>query len=1248
MIRRLFVEKKPPFQQEAHALAEDLRSALDLPALQRVRILLRYDVEGAPDSSWEALVTTVFAEPPVDDAFAEEFPLRGDEQVFAVEYLPGQYDQRADSAAQCAELVAHARPTVATATVYVLEGSLETENVERIKRYLINAVDSREAALEKPATLARPVTPPADVAILEGFTKNSRDALETLRQQLGLAMTLEDLAFCQQHFATDAQRDPTLTELKLLDTYWSDHCRHTTFLTALTEVTIEDSPLTAPHAKALARYRGIRDELYGEPTERPECLMDLAIIGMKYLRRTGKLDDLEVSEEINAASIVVPVTIDGEEEEWLVMFKNETHNHPTEIEPFGGAATCLGGAIRDPLSGRSYVYQAMRVTGAADPRTPYRDTLPGKLPQRKITRGAAHGYSSYGNQIGLATGLVREIYHPGYLAKRMEIGAVVAAGPRANVRREEPTPGDVIVLVGGRTGRDGVGGATGSSKEHDAKALENSAEVQKGDPVCERKLQRLFRRPEVARLIKRCNDFGAGGVSVAIGELAPSLEIDLDVLPLKYAGLDGTELALSESQERMAVVLAPEDADAFISASRAENLEATTVARVTDSGSLRMTWRGRRIVDLSRAFLDTNGVRGESAAHITAPDADRNPLLEKPATLDDLTATWLETLRGLNHCSQKGLSENFDSTIGAGSILHPFGGKNRSTPAEAMAALVSTPEGVSTTATIMSFGFDPEVSSWSPYHGAVCAVVDSVARVIASGGERSRIRLTFQEYFERLRGEPGRWGKPLAALLGALDAQLALETAAVGGKDSMSGSFHDLDVPPTLVSFALAPTSADRVISPELKHAGHTLMCVRVPRDETGLPILDELPAIYDALAREIAAGRIYAARAVRSGGLAVALAEMAFGNDLGVLLETGELPPAELFARRIGDIVIEIDDASVVRDLPAAFIGTVLQEPVLVYRDERLDLGVARTAWESPLESTFPTHVPTATGSVAEIRFEPRQQLRCRFSVAKPKVVMPVFPGTNCEYDTAKAFVAAGAQVETILLRNLRPEDVEESLEVLTKALKDAQILMLPGGFSAGDEPAGSGKFMAATLRQPKVADAVMSLLYDRDGLALGICNGFQALIKVGLLPHGEIRPLAASDPTLTYNHLGRHISCYARTKVVSRRSPWLAHCELGDEHLIAFSHGEGRFYADEAMIQKLVAADQIATQYVDADGKPTLALPENPNGSVHAVEGITSPCGRVFGKMGHSERVGPHVGINVPGNKLQPLFSAGVAFFR
>lgn len=1242
------MEKKEAFRQEAEALAGSLRSELALgPVLDSVRILARYDVEGVADSDWSGLIQTIFAEPPVDQAWESEFPLDEGERVVAVEYLPGQYDQRADSAAQCIEIATRARPAVATATVYVLRGELDSEQIDRIKAYLINPVDSREADLALPSTLERPAKVPDDVEVLKGFISRTEGALADWLKAVGLAMSLPDLLHCQKYFRDVEGRDPTLTEVKLLDTYWSDHCRHSTFLSELVEIEIDPGELCEPIRESLRHYREIRKTLYGEQTDRPVCLMDIALAGMKMLRHQGKLRDLEVSAEINAASIVVPVEFEsGEQEEWLVMFKNETHNHPTEIEPFGGAATCLGGAIRDPLSGRSYVYQAMRVTGAADPRAPFSETLPGKLPQRVITRGAARGYSSYGNQIGVATGMVREIYHPGYVAKRMEIGAVIAAAPRSHVLRLEPAPGDVIVLVGGPTGRDGVGGATGSSKEHDSKALENSAEVQKGDPVCERKLQRLFKRAEVARLIKRCNDFGAGGVSVAIGELAPSLEVDLDAVPLKYDGLDGTELALSESQERMAVVLAPEDVEAFQAASVSENLQASVVARVTGTGRLIMRWRGKVIVDISREFLDTNGVRSSARARVTAPDPAKSPM-RVPQFPDSVAGRWLEMLGALNHCSQRGLTEMFDSTIGAGSVLHPFGGKYRSTPAEAMAALIPTPSGDSRTATLMSFGFDPEISSWSPFHGAICAVVDSIARVVAAGGCSDRIYLTFQEYFERLRDNPERWGKPVAALLGALEAQRVFESAAIGGKDSMSGSFNDLDVPPTLVSFSVSPVAAERVRSPEFKAVGHLVYWLRLERDRLGMVDLEAAKKAYDFLSLPEVASSIRAARAIRSGGIALALTEMAFGNRIGVDIDPTTIGADRLFQNLIGDLILEIPVEVDTSELPGTVIGRTTDHPKIFYGNTSVGLGEAESAWKTPLESVFPTVAESFTSDVAESLFDPKSIRKARVSIARPLVAIPVFPGTNCEFDTARAFEAVGARAETLVFRNRNSEEVEASLAALEDLLERAQILMLPGGFSSGDEPGGSGKFIAAVFRNERIAEATMKMLADRDGLALGICNGFQALIKLGLLPHGEIRPLEDTDPTLTSNLINRHVSCYVRTKIVSKKSPWFSQCELGEEHMIAVSHGEGRFVASKEVIAGLAATDQIATQYVDERGKPTILMPDNPNGSFWAVEGITSPCGRVLGKMGHSERAGKWIGVNVPGPKVQPIFAGGVAYF-
>ncbi|NDV61205.1 phosphoribosylformylglycinamidine synthase [Puniceicoccales bacterium CK1056] len=1244
MIRRVYVEKREEFRQEARALRDDICRDLRIEGLGAVRHLLRYDVEGISEEVWETSKQSLFSEPAIEVIF-EKAPWEPDSTVFAVEYLPGQFDQRADSAQQCLKILADCDPVVRCAEVYILEGQLPDEEVARIKAYRINPVDSREAALERPETLRHPVPEPESVATLEGFRSGDSFFLNALHKELGLAMSLEDLAFCQQWFKEEAGRDPSLTEIKLLDTYWSDHCRHTTFLTEITSVEIESGPLSGGIESAWASYKAAREDVYGkDPSGRPVCLMDIALMGMKSLRKAGKLPELEVSEEVNAASIVVPVERDGATEEWLVMFKNETHNHPTEIEPFGGAATCLGGAIRDPLSGRSYVYQAMRVTGCADPRQEVSQTLPGKLPQKKITLEAAHGYSSYGNQIGLATGMVNEVYHPGYVAKRMEIGAVIAAAPRSQVVRGTPEPGDVIVLVGGSTGRDGIGGATGSSKEHTDTALENAAEVQKGDPPMERKLQRLFRDPEVSGMIKRCNDFGAGGVSVAIGELADGLEIDLDAVPLKYDGLDGTEIALSESQERMAVVLDPKDLQAFLDHSAAENLQAVKVADVTEEARLKMTWRGQTIVDISRKFLDTNGVRQQAAVKVTHPTG-QNPLLLEEETIP-LKTQWEERLSELNVCSQKGLVERFDSTIGAGSVLHPFGGAERITPTEAMAAKIPLLEGDTRMGTLMSFGFHPEVAAWSPFHGALYAVIESVSRLVATGGRLEDTYLTFQEYFEKLRNDPARWGKPFAALLGAWLVQKELGIAAIGGKDSMSGSFKDMDVPPTLVSFAVCPVEVSRVISPEFKGADHPVARVSIPNDGSGMPDWDVLKRNYESITNAIARGDVLSASVVREGGMAAAVSKMSFGNKIGMNFE-GEVSRSELFGRDFGAILLELKPGVEASSLNGEYVGRTCSEPFITVNGESLSLDRLRKVWEAPLESVFPTHVEVEKKSVNLQMFEPHSIRGSKSRAARPRVLIPVFPGTNCEYDSARAFEAAGAEAEILVIRNRTHSEIEESLQALEKKIDQAQILMLSGGFSAGDEPGGSGKFIASVFRNERVAEATRRLYKERDGLILGICNGFQALVKLGLLPYGKIQPMAADHPSLTVNHLGRHVSCYVRTKVVSRLSPWLSECPLGQETLTPVSHGEGRFVGSSEVLASLFRNDQVATQYVDANGKPTLQLPDNPNGSMEAIEGITSPCGRIFGKMGHSERVGSYVGINIPGNKVQPIFASGVKYF-
>ena len=1246
-MKRIFVEKKAAFREHTKAVLQDLRESLGLSGAEDLRIAQRYDIDGLSEEDFRKTLPTIFAEPQVDDVFEDALPCGADDKVFAVEYLPGQFDQRADSAAQCVQMLTRKeRPLIASALVYVIRGNVSDEDLARVKAYLINPVDSREASLEVPETLRRGVPAPAPIPRLEDFSRKTPEELSALRRELGLAMSDADLAFVQKYFRDEERRGPTLTEIRVLDTYWSDHCRHTTFLTRLNRVSFDDSPLLAPVEKAWERYLALRRELGRE--DKTVCLMDVALLAMRELKKQGKLDDLEVSEEINAASIVVPVTVDGKTEDWLVMFKNETHNHPTEIEPFGGAATCLGGAIRDPLSGRSYVYQAMRVTGAADPRAPFSKTLSGKLPQRKIVRGAAQGYSSYGNQIGLATGTVHEIYHPGYVAKRLEIGAVIAAGPKKNVVRGTPAPGDVVVLVGGRTGRDGIGGATGSSKEHTEHALENSAEVQKGDAPTERKLQRLFRDPDVARLIKRCNDFGAGGVSVAVGELAPSLDIHLDRVPRKYEGLNGTELAISESQERMAVVLDPADFEKFREAADRENLESTLIADVTDSGRLRMFWQGDAIVDLRRAFLDTNGATQEADARVCAPDPAKNPLLPKPLLGNDAAKTWLNVVGSLRCCGQRGLVERFDASIGAGTVLHPFGGKTQTTPIEAMAAKIPVLEGETDDCTLMSFGFDPELSSWSPAHGAAFAVVDSVARLAAAGGDPAKARLTLQEYFEKLGGDPARWGKPLAALLGAFTAQLELGTGAVGGKDSMSGSFKNLDVPPTLVSFAVVPAKASGVISPELKRAGTKIVRVPAKYAEDRMPDWADLRGKLAAVHRLVASGRVLSARTVRAGGLAAALAEMAFGNGIGVALDAA--PDAKFFVPEYGAWVLEIPADEALDGLEHETLGRTQEKEEISWNGGSVSLAALREAWEAPLEAVFPTRAAPADTAPAPQVFSCAARAvpaHAKIRVAKPRVFIPVFPGSNCEYDTARAFREAGAEPEIFVVRNLTTAAVEESLRAIAEKISQAQILMIPGGFSAGDEPDGSGKFIASVFKNPAVRDATNALIKERDGLILGICNGFQALIKLGLVPFGEIRDMDASCPTLFRNRIGRHISRYVHTRVASVKSPWLSNVNVGDVFTIPASHGEGNFTATPETVARLAANGQIAFQYCDAAGTPSYDIACNPNGSYQAIEGILSPDGRVLGKMGHSERRGNDVGKNIPGNKNQPIFAAGVAYF-
>lgn len=1252
---RIFVEKKPGFDIEAGHIMADLRENLGMTAIEDLRYLNRYDISGLSQEEFQQARGTILSEPNVDQVYDEEFPAPEGYRVFAMEYLPGQYDQRADSAAQCVQLLTQGeRPQVLTARVVAVKGNITDEQFEKIQSYLVNPVESRIASLDKPESLDMQAEVPPDVARVKGFIGWNGEELKNYYGSMGFAMTLEDLAFCQEYFRDTERRDPTVTELRVIDTYWSDHCRHTTFLTRLEQVEIEKGALSGAIEEALKAYYDARDTVYGKDTSRPVSLMDMALVGMKLLRKEGKIPDLDVSEEINACSIQVPVTIDGETQQWLVQFKNETHNHPTEIEPFGGAATCLGGAIRDPLSGRAYVYQAMRVTGSGDPRTSFEDTMPGKLPSRKITTGAASGYSSYGNQIGLATGQVTELYDPGYMAKRMEIGAVIGASPKENVIRETPMPGDAIVLLGGRTGRDGCGGATGSSKAHTEQSIETcGAEVQKGNPPTERKIQRLFRDGEVAKLIKRCNDFGAGGVCVAIGELADGLTVDLDRVSKKYEGLDGTELAISESQERMAVVLDPKDVPAFLQAAHQENLEAQQVAEVTENPRLKMNWRGDLIVDLSREFLNTNGVTQRAKAKITAADPAEDYRHLAPKALRDLPVgkAFEENLKRLEVCSQKGLSERFDSSIGAGTVLMPFSGKYQLTPEEAMVAKIPLLKGETDDATAMSYGYIPGISRWSPFHGAAYAVVESLSKLLAVGADPAAARLTFQEYFERLHDVPERWGKPAAALLGAFTAQVNMGNPAIGGKDSMSGSFEALDVPPTLVSFAVAMTKASKTVSACFRKAGSQAWMVPVPENpETHLPAWDKLRAVYAKIYEMMGKDQILSASVVREGGAAAAVCRMCFGNQMGFQF-AGDPDQKTLFAPLSGSLVLELKDDSDttgLETLGASVLGAVCGEPVILIGSERLSLAALTEAWEKPLEKVFPTRAETKAYFCQVPLYSERNQKAPAVQYAKPRVFIPAFPGTNCEVDTARAFERAGAKADVLIVKNLTPADIEETIEAMVKAIQNAQIIMLPGGFSGGDEPDGSGKFIATTFRNPRVAEAVSELLEKRDGLMLGICNGFQALIKLGLVPYGRITQIQENDPTLTFNTLGRHVSRMVYTRVTSVKSPWLMGAEAGQIHTVPVSHGEGRFVADAQTVARLMANGQIATQYVDLEGNPSMDIQWNPNGSVCAIEGITSSDGRILGKMGHSERQGENLYGNVPGEKDQQLFASGVRYFK
>lgn len=1248
-VKRIYVEKKAPYAVRAKELKEEVRQYLGITALRNVRVLIRYDVENLSDATYQQALMTVFSEPPVDDYYEEIFEMDPDAFCFSVEYLPGQFDQRADSAEQCVKLLNEKEdPVIRSATTYVFEGEISEEDRTRIKEYCINPVDSRETDEKKPDTLVQKFDEPADVAIFDGFQSMPEAELKELYDSLNLAMTFKDFLHIQKYFAGEEKRDPSVTEIRVLDTYWSDHCRHTTFLTELKNVTFDDGYYKKPIEETYQEYYTAHKEMFAGRDDKFVSLMDIALLAMRQLKKAGKLDDMEESDEINACSIVVPVEIDGKEEEWLVFFKNETHNHPTEIEPFGGAATCLGGAIRDPLSGRGYVYQAMRVTGAADPTVSMKDTLPGKLPQRKITTGAAHGYSSYGNQIGLATGLVNEVYHPNYVAKRMEIGAVMGAAPRRNVIRENSDPGDIIILLGGRTGRDGIGGATGSSKAHTTKSIDVcGAEVQKGNAPTERKIQRLFRRQEVSSIIKKCNDFGAGGVSVAIGELADGLEVNLDKVPKKYAGLDGTELAISESQERMAVVVAKSDVDKMLDFAAEENLEAVVVAEVTESPRLVLKWRGKTIVDISRAFLDTNGAHQETDVEVTIPDQDKNYFREKKDTRD-LKRAWLDTLRDLNVCSQKGLVEMFDSSIGASTVTMPYGGKTQHTPIQTMIAKLPVLEGKCDTVTMMSYGMDPYLTSWSPYHGAVYAVISSVAKIVASGGDYSKIRFTFQEYFRRLGTDPKRWGEPMAALLGAYDAQMKLGLPSIGGKDSMSGSFNDIDVPPTLCSFAVDVATLQDVVSPELKKAGNVLVKFDIEKDEFDLPVYSQLMSLYADITKLIHEKKIASAYAVGFGGICEAVSKMAFGNELGVTLND-RLSIDELFAKDYGSIIVEMDPEDYAAcKLAGKEIGTVTEQPNFVAGTTSISMKEAYEAWTGRLEEVFPTRSGVEQKPLEDTLFDSKQVYTAQRKLARPKVFIPIFPGTNCEYDTTKAFEQAGAEVETLVFKNMTEGQIVESVNAFEKAIRESQILMFSGGFSAGDEPDGSAKFIASIFRNPKIMDAVHDLLQQRDGLALGICNGFQALIKLGLVPYGEIKPQTAGAPTLTTNSIGRHISKSVYTKVVTNKSPWLMRAELGGVYAIPASHGEGRFVAEESVIKELFTNGQVATRYVDLQGNPTMDEEFNPNGSYAAIEGITSPDGRVLGKMAHSERIGDGVAVNIYGDQNQHIFESGVSYFK
>lgn len=1252
-VKRLLVEKREGFDLEAKALMKDLKDSLHIDCIDDLRLLNRYDIEGLSDEICDSASKTIFSEPNLDVVYKENVEYDKDAKVFAVEYLPGQYDQRADWAAQCVQIINEGqRPNINSAKLYILTGDIDDELFAKIKSYVINPVDSREASLEKPETLELETEIPTEVATIEGFIDFSMEELEKFLKEQGLAMTIDDLKYVQEYFQNQEKRNPTITEIKVLDTYWSDHCRHTTFMTQIKDVEIEDGKFNEIIKETYSKYVEARNTIYID-RQKDMCLMDIATIAVKELKAAGKLEDLDESEEINACSVNIDVNVDGKIEKYLLMFKNETHNHPTEIEPFGGAATCLGGAIRDPLSGRSYVYQAMRVTGSADPRTSLEDTLHGKLMQKKITTEAANGYSSYGNQIGLTTGQVTEVYDEDFVAKRMEIGAVIAAVPKENVIRKRPEKGDIIILLGGKTGRDGCGGATGSSKEHSEESIETcGAEVQKGDAPNERKIQRFFRNKEVAQMIKRCNDFGAGGVSVAIGEIAESLDINLDLVPKKYDGLDGTELAISESQERMACAIDAENKDRFIELAGFENLQATHVATVTDTGYLRMFWNGKAIVDLNRAFLDTNGKKQQTNIHVPKVDEENTFFNTGKIKVEGETISdkFDSVLKDLNVCSQKGLVEKFDNTIGSNTVLLPFGGKYQRTPIQGMVAKIPVLDGKTTTSSIMTFGYNPKIGKWSPFHGALYAVVESICKLVAVGGDYKTTRLTFQEYFEKLGKDKTKWGKPFSALLGAYYAQKQFEIPAIGGKDSMSGTFEHINVPPTLVSFAVDTVDAEYVVSQEFKKAGSVLAVIKTPTLESGIPDFDILKKNLDKIRELTQAKKVLASYALGYGGLGEAIAKMAFGNKIGFEVAK-DVDADKLFDPAYGNIALEIDkaDLALLEDLDYKVAGTTIEGQYIDVDGYKVCLGKIYKAYESTLEPIFPTKAVEPTGEVKNINFIVNEHQKSSLSIAQPKVFIPTFPGTNCEYDSARAFEDAGAKASIKVFRNLNYANIEDSIETMVKEIESSQIVMIPGGFSAGDEPDGSAKFIATVFRNPRIAEAVNDLLTNRDGLMLGICNGFQALIKLGLVPYGEIKPVTAEDaPTITYNNIGRHQAKVVTTRIASNKSPWLAGTQVGDLHSISISHGEGKFVANKETFDQLVANGQIATQYVDLDGNATYDIDYNPNGSFYAVEGITSADGRILGKMGHSERIGKYTLKNIHGEKNQKIFESGVNYFK